>query len=206
MKQNFKLIKKDVDVSTTLLELSNFLEKNTWSNVRSKNISYHENTKHVSLREHKINRKDNTVEYYRNSGNIITVPQNAPYFTKTISLLKIFEKELGGQLERVMIVTLDGNSNVKPHIDEGSYYLTRDRYHLVLKTNNSINFCGSENQIYNTGELWWFDNKKMHHVENRSNETRIHIIFDVLKKKKSLRRNIIDVIETSIYNTISRLL
>lgn len=206
MKQNFKLIKKGIDISAILLELSNFLEKQSWSDIRSKSISYHEKTRHISLREHRINKKNDTVEYYRNSGNIVTVPQTAPYFTKTFDLLKIFEKEIGGQLERMMIVRLDGDSNVKPHTDEGSYYAKRDRYHLVLKTNNSINFCGSENQIYNTGELWWLDNKKMHHVENRSNETRIHLIFDILKKKKSLRRKTVDVGENIIYNMMSKLL
>jgi hypothetical protein len=206
MKHNFKLLRKNIDVTVVLSELSHFLQRQCWSDLRAKNISYHKKTRHVSLREHKINRANDTVQYYRNSGHIITVSQTAPYFVKTFDLLKIFEKELGGQLERVMLVALEGKSKVEPHIDEGTYYIERDRYHLVLKTDTSINFCGDENQIYNAGELWWFDNKKLHSVENKSEETRIHLIFDILKKKKSLKRKITDTVESIIFKMIAKLI
>ncbi len=104
-----------------------------------------------------------------------------------------------------MIVKLECKSTVTPHIDEGTYYTNRDRYHLVLKTEDSINFCGDENQIYEVGELWWFDNKKLHSVENRSNEERIHLIFDILKGRKSLKREIIDAAEGKIFGMIGNL-
>jgi hypothetical protein len=160
MNINFKLIVKNIDVTPILEELYVYLKRHDWSDLRSKSISYHKKTKHISLRDHALHKKNNTVEYYRNSAKIITNRYSAPYFIKTFSLLKTFEEKLEGQLERVMIVELQGNSNVAPHIDVGSYYTQRDRYHLVLKRGHSINYCDDEMQVYSTGELWWFDNKK----------------------------------------------
>ncbi len=206
MKQNFKLLEENIDTKIVLTELSKFLETHEWSDLRSKNIKYHNQTKHISLRDHKLNKQNSNIEYYRNSGNIITNRYAAPYFTKTFSLLKSFEDKIGGQLERVMIVALDGNATVKAHIDLGSYYSQRDRYHLAVTTKNSINFCGDESQIYKTGELWWFDNKKLHSVENKTQEVRIHLIFDILKKKKDWKRKTTDMVEKIFFNIIAKLL
>jgi hypothetical protein len=38
---------------------------------------------------------------------------------------------------------------------------------------------GTEQIIMNPGELWWFDNKALHESENRSDEWRTHLIFDI---------------------------
>jgi hypothetical protein len=205
MKNNFRLIKEDIDVLPILFEISNFLTKNSWSDVRARSISYHARTNHISLRDHALNEQNNTIEYYRNSAHIITNPYNAPYFTKTFAVLKDFEKKFGGYLERVMIVKLDGKSEVTPHVDEGTYYIHRDRYHLVLKTDDSVNFCGDESQVYRVGELWWFDNKKLHSVKNKSEEERIHLIFDISKGRKSLKRRLIDAAEGRIFGMIGKL-
>ena len=40
--------------------------------------------------------------------------------------------------------------------------------------------CGEEEVGMRQGELWWFDNKKPHESFNRSDEERIHLIFDLL--------------------------
>lgn len=41
MKHNFKLLRKNIDVTVVLSELSHFLQKQNWSDLRAKNISYH---------------------------------------------------------------------------------------------------------------------------------------------------------------------
>ena len=41
-------------------------------------------------------------------------------------------------------------------------------------------FIEDEIELYSAGDLWWFDNKQMHHVENKSKLHRVAIIFDVL--------------------------
>jgi aspartyl/asparaginyl beta-hydroxylase (cupin superfamily) len=39
-----------------------------------------------------------------------------------------------------------------------------------------------ETQRFNAGELWWFDNKAMHHVKNATPIPRICMIFDAKGK------------------------
>jgi len=42
-------------------------------------------------------------------------------------------------------------------------------------------FIEDDIEMYSAGDLWWFDNKSMHNVENITNNIpRIAIIFDVL--------------------------
>jgi len=43
------------------------------------------------------------------------------------------------------------------------------------------NFDGDEVELYSAGDLWWFDNKDTHHVENKSKLPRVAVIFDVLE-------------------------
>jgi aspartyl/asparaginyl beta-hydroxylase (cupin superfamily) len=65
-------------------------------------------------------------------------------------------------------------------VDGGDYYRIRDRYHLVLVSAiGSPMACGDEEAVMREGELWWFDNKKPHEAFNRSDEGRIHLIFDL---------------------------
>ena len=45
-----------------------------------------------------------------------------------------FAEETNCELSRATIVRLKPKSQVFRHIDEGSYYFLRDRFHLVLKS------------------------------------------------------------------------
>jgi ectoine hydroxylase-related dioxygenase (phytanoyl-CoA dioxygenase family) len=66
----------------------------------------------------------------------------------------------------------------------------KDRFHLVLSgyyenvvampPKPESTFIEDEIELYSAGDLWWFDNKQMHHVENKSKLPRVAIIFDVL--------------------------
>jgi hypothetical protein len=90
----------------------------------------------------------------------------------------------GGELSRAAIVRLKPKGNVYLHTDLGSYYLIRNRYHLVLKSDQgSILMSGGETVRMKEGELWWFDNLQYHQAMNNSEDWRIHFIFDVLPKK-----------------------
>ena len=67
---------------------------------------------------------------------------------------------------------------VGTHTDQGTYYLTKDRYHLSIQGRYKYH-CGDDEVIVEPGTLFWFDNKKPHGAENIGDELRITFVFDV---------------------------
>lgn len=198
---NFSLIKTGVDTTLFKQELFDFLNQGGgWSLERSRAIFEQRDTKHISLRKVVVGSveglsKKEAVELMANSDFSELDKRNYPFFQKTYSFLESFADGLGGQLTRVMVVSLKPQGYVSPHIDQGRYYLNKNRYHLAIKTKGSVNICNGERQVYYEGDLWWFDNKKIHEAYNDSPEERIHIIFDVLSRKRTLMRRIKDFFE-----------
>lgn len=206
MEQNFKLIRREIDVRPFQEELQSFLEHaGSWSSIRSQEIPVQRNTKNIELRGAVLPK-----EKLEGLGKLEKVMLLAdvedhelraatyPYFQKTYAFIESFADSIGGQLTRAMIVTLAPETQVYPHEDVGLYYKTKDRYHIPIRTKGSLNKCGDEYQVYQEGELWWFDNKKTHEAFNNSNEERIHIIFDILPKERSLIHRLKDYFEKKV--------
>ena len=82
------------------------------------------------------------------------------------------------RLGRCGFLALPVNEKVLPHIDIGSYYLNKDRYHLSIQGRYKYNVDGQE-AVIEPGTFFWFDNKKMHSSENIGDEVRITFVFDV---------------------------
>ena len=83
---------------------------------------------------------------------------------KTVSRCAFFRIQVGGGVGR--------------HIDEGTYYLNKDRYHFALQGRYRYE-CGGEEHIIEPGTFFWFDNKQPHFAENISDVERITLVFDV---------------------------
>ena len=89
-----------------------------------------------------------------------------------------FVKEHFRSLGRCGFLALPVGEEVLPHIDIGSYYLNKDRYHLSIQGRYKYTVDGEE-AIIEPGTFFWFDNKKMHESVNIGDETRITFVFDV---------------------------
>jgi len=99
-------------------------------------------------------------------------------YDECVYFLNWFEKTYGGKLYRVSIVHLSAGGKVYPHIDIGDYYKNKDRFHLVLS--GYYNYTvDDETQRFGAGDLFWFDNKKIHSSINATPIPRISLIFDV---------------------------
>ncbi len=108
----------------------------------------------------------------------------APCFPLLYVWVAEFAKSVRGEVSRLAVVRLNPNGTVHEHIDEGEYYLSRDRYHLVLiSPDGSPMQCGDEELKFREGELWWFDNKATHMAFNNSDVGRVHVIFDVKPRR-----------------------
>ena len=102
-------------------------------------------------------------------------------FPATVAFIEEFAAEQRGTPGRARFACLPPGKTVLPHMDRGEYYRLRDRYHLVIRSENgSLLNAGGESVRMQEGELWWFDNKAVHDACNDSDSDRIHLIFDLL--------------------------
>jgi hypothetical protein len=104
------------------------------------------------------------------------------------NLKPLYESKYGnGEFIRVLIVKLFNNSNILPHVDQGSSLSNSKRTHIALITNDKITFTvNDEVKNLKEGEIWEIDNTKVHSVSNPTNLDRIHLIIDWMPNKVNL--------------------
>ena len=104
----------------------------------------------------------------------------AAKFPRTLAYCESVAREQGGALGRATLVALLPKSRVFPHVDMGAYYRSRDRFHLVLTSPAGSRLtAGDETVVMHERELWVFNNKIRHWADNPSEESRVHLIFDL---------------------------
>ena len=115
-----------------------------------------------------------------------------PAYQHHSEIRKILKKEFGGQeIHRCGFLSLPIDEIVGAHIDEGTYYLTRDRYHLSILGRYQY-FVGNETVIVDPGTLFWFNNKLPHGTVNIADEVRITFVFDILHSPNNPQHKVSD--------------
>jgi len=177
----FKLIRSGIDVAALLDEVQSQPEAWLANTGRQDKIRVQRETNTIFLRG-AVPRPDLNLNENQESR---PTPASKS-FPRALAFMTQFAEEMDCQLSRATIVRLKPTSQVYRHIDEGSYYFLRDRFHLVLKSSaGSVLMSGGEQVRMQEGELWWFDNKQHHESYNESDEWRIHYIFDTLSNDYS---------------------
>ena len=97
---------------------------------------------------------------------------------KNHSEVRKYLRKYFSTLYRCGFLALPIDEIVGAHIDEGTYYLTKDRYHLSIQGRYQY-FVGNESIIVEPGTLFWFNNKLPHGTVNIGDEVRITFVFDV---------------------------
>lgn len=172
----FRLVDKDIDVRPLLAEIDG--QEDVWlaNTIRQDQIKVHRETNTIYLRS-AVPRPD----LHLNENHESEPTSQAARFPLAMGFLNHVAEQLKSQVSRAIIVRLKPHSEIGIHIDVGSYYLIRHRYHLVLRSKcGSVLRAGNEQVRMQEGELWWFDNKQHHSAFNESDEWRVHYIFDVL--------------------------
>ena len=177
----FKLIRSDIDVAPLLGEICSQEEAWLIDTGRQSKIRVQRDTNTIFLRA-AVPRPDLNV----NENQETRLTSLAKQFPLALTFMTEFAREMNCRLSRATIVRLKPGSRVFRHIDEGSYYFLRDRFHLVLQSSaGSVLSSGGEQVRMREGELWWFDNKQYHESANESGDWRIHYIFDLLAEDYS---------------------
>ncbi len=115
-----------------------------------------------------------------------------PAYQHHSEIRKILKKEFSGEeIHRCGFLSLPIDEIVGAHIDEGTYYLTRDRYHLSILGRYQY-FVGNETVIVDPGTLFWFNNKLPHGTVNIADEVRITFVFDILHSPNNPQHKVSD--------------
>lgn len=119
---------------------------------------------------------DNEDQYVGDTEYCIPTPALNRH-TEIISFLKRhFSK-----FSRCGFLSLPLGGKVGRHIDIGTYYQTRNRYHLSIQGSYKY-MVGDEEVVVEPGTLLWFNNKLEHGTENVGDCVRITFVFDVPHK------------------------
>ena len=176
--RNFRCVSFGIDVRPFLVEISaneRFWLQNTW---RQDQIAVQRETNTIFLRGVDARSADGPDI---NDVQECFTTREAANFSSLMGFLEQFAERNAALLQRAMIVRLKPSGRVYPHVDRGSYYEFRDRYHLVLLSPEGSELTSAgERVVLREGELWWFNNKRVHSARNLSADWRVHAIFDLL--------------------------
>ena len=106
-----------------------------------------------------------------------------PAYDRHTEIVKFMKRHFHAH-SRCGFLSLPVGEIVGTHIDQGTYYQTKDRYHLSIQGRYKYH-CGDDEVIVEPGTLLWFDNKKPHGTENVGDEVRITFVFDVPHNKRN---------------------
>jgi hypothetical protein len=117
-----------------------------------------------------------------------------PWYDKFSDLLEpLLEELLGNQTENIMraqFALMPAHTEIKPHVDSGGYSSRGHRIHFVVQSNPDVSFnvCESDDNCIrlNTeeGVVFELNNRLKHHVQNSSDQDRIHLVVDVAEEPR----------------------
>ena len=98
--------------------------------------------------------------------------QSMPYLQQVLA-------GFGVVWSRSRLMRLAPGAGVPEHADINYHWHTRVRVHIPVFTQPAVRFhCDGEGVHMAAGEAWIFDNWRRHHVENRGDAGRIHLVAD----------------------------
>lgn len=181
--KNIRFIKHDVDISSILAQLHQYPED--WGAQR-KVDGVHDLVNEygfpkldVGMLQLIMGGVHNLDEYVGDTE--ICIP--TPALEHHTSILDFLEDNFpSGGISRCGFLSIPVGGVVGEHIDFGTYYLTRDRYHLCIQGTYDYT-VGGETVRVKPGDFLWFNNKVMHGTKNIGNDVRVSFVFDVVHNK-----------------------
>lgn len=186
--KNFQKISENIDVSGLLAELE--LNPQLWD-ANNQRKTY-QGTPHDRMSDIWV--RYNSIE--KTGGDLALMSQEHvpvwyPAWKALPSLHKIvfdlMTKVEGEMLGGVLITRVPAGLGISPHTDSGWHVEYYDKFYLTLKSSKGACFAcdyhGIEKLEPNPGEIWLFDNRKIHWVENQSPDDRITVIICIRTEK-----------------------
>lgn len=97
-----------------------------------------------------------------------------------LAALELMRRVEGVQLGRVIVTRLRPGARILPHADQGAPASFYNRYQIALQSLPGCDFrIGGEHVTFQSGSVWWIDNRTEHEVINNSADDRIVCIVDI---------------------------
>lgn len=94
--------------------------------------------------------------------------------------LDLMRRVGGWRLGRVIITKLPPGQAITPHKDGGAPAEYFQRFQVALRSLPGCVFkIGDEQMQFNSGDIWWINNREEHGVQNNSADDRIVMIVDI---------------------------
>jgi hypothetical protein len=188
--RNFrKLAELDVSAFKERLILEDRLFSEANSGLKEGDLGYSHKDTNIILCRYAPMAPDiatNVEEQKKTKDNLFAVDYDArrafndvldPLIYRLMWLLKA--THLGG----IGIIRLPAGKKIEPHYDLGLSAQFYDRFHITINGPEECLFiCGEgddeERVAMRDGEVWWFDARKLHFVENNSSKDRVSISCD----------------------------
>lgn len=181
MLQNFKLIKAGADVAPLLQALER--EAHLFDQITARQTTPgtpHTDTKAIFIRW----AKSQTVEAAFSEIPAVDYPARAS-LPEVLPLIEEVLKSVGStEIGRVLITTLKPGGKISRHADEGMVADHYERFHVSLQSDDHNLFYSyrpdgrGEVVHMKPGQIWWFNHKREHELDNTSDRPRIHMIVD----------------------------
>ena len=182
--KNIRILKTGVNVSKILEQLKQYPEDwGSQKNIKDKNIEQLDPSQYtvtVDVLQLIIGGIEKEGQYVGDTEICIQTPAYEKH-TEVLKFLKTYFKKL----RRCGFLALPVGQIVGTHIDEGTYYLTKDRYHLSIQGVYEYT-VGVETIVVKPGSLFCFNNKLPHSAKNIGEDIRITFVFDVPHHKCNL--------------------
>ena len=178
---NIRIIKTGIDVSKILKQLEQYPED--WGSQKQV-----KDTQQVDPNKYKttVDVLQLVMGAVNNPGEMAFDSElcvKTPAYEKHTEVFKILNKYFK-KYRRCAFLSLPVGQEVGKHIDEGTYYFTKDRYHLSIWGKYEYT-VGDESIVVEPGTLFWFNNKLPHRAVNIGDEVRITFVFDVPHHKNN---------------------
>lgn len=97
----------------------------------------------------------------------------------------VYNSVNGSELGGVLITRIPPGGEVKPHVDGGWHAGYYDKYAVQLKGNAQQAFCFEDSRLSpEPGDLYTFDNSKLHWVTNDSDSDRMTLIICIRRQEQ----------------------
>lgn len=179
---NINIIKTGINVSKILNQLKRYPDD--WNNSR-KLENVHSNIIEQGFPKLDIGVLQLNIGGITKAGDYVGDSEiciNTPAYQRHTEIVRFLKRNGYENHSRCGFLSLPVGGVVGQHIDIGSYYLTRNRYHLSIQGTYQYT-VGDESIIVEAGTLFSFNNKLSHGTENIGDDVRITFVFDVLRSE-----------------------